>query len=65
MLRSLAVNLARISDRKQQKNKDLSQEQEDRYRKWVRKVRVYLLQSAKYCIDKTDVENKKPDTEKR
>ena len=65
MLRSLAVNLARISDRKQQKNKDLSQEQEDRYRKWVRKVRVYLLQSAKYCIDKTDVENEKPDTEKR
>ncbi|EEX17148.1 hypothetical protein HMPREF0973_03019 [Prevotella veroralis F0319] len=42
-MRSLAVNLARISDRKQQKNKDLSQEQEDRYRKWVRKVRVYLL----------------------
>ena len=46
MLRTLAMNFSRIFERKKQDNKDVSQKQEDRYRKWARKVCACLLQPA-------------------
>ncbi|WP_232220187.1 hypothetical protein, partial [Prevotella falsenii] len=50
MLRTLAINFSRISDRKRSGNKDLSPKQGDKYRNCTGKVGAYLLQSASYRI---------------
>ena len=46
MLRTLAMNFSRITDRKQSENEDLSPKQEDKCVKDTRKIGAYLLRSA-------------------
>ena len=50
MLRTLAMNFSRISDRKLSGNKDLSPKQEDKCVKDARKAGANLLQYASYCV---------------
>ncbi|KGF37843.1 hypothetical protein HMPREF2139_12715 [Prevotella denticola DNF00960] len=64
MLRSLAIDFLRNSFRKQQENKDLSQEQAHKCRKVIGNVCTCLLQSALYCIDKNK-RRKKEDKDRK